>query len=679
VVTAGTLDAVVEVARWIGGRLLAGSIEGAVVISVLALVCWRCRSLPASWRALLWWVASLKLVLVFATLPAIPVPVLPAAEPPAAPATRVGTPTPAAASSLSPPPPSRSLEARSSSAADSWLGITWLLGAVGAWLLGVALHAIRVVRSMRCVRRIRQRSSIASADIAALTGDLAREVGLRAVPPVRISTEVNTPQAVGIFRPAVLLPSSIDAFPLDERRMAIAHELVHIRRRDVLLGLMPACAERLFFFHPLARLAAREYVLAREAACDAAVMRALALAPQDYGRFLLRLGVTARTSGFTAAGASGSAATLTRRLNMLGYSASTRARRAPWFASVIVVLAVLPYQLVARTTAAQESSPQRPASLTSETSVSAVVAAELARHGGPDSAPESIPDRPVPLASASSISADLVVEFDEHGEPARATGDVSVRALPEAPAQTAGTSSTQADDAETQRLREVQRLLEEARREADRRVWQVERQALLAHLVALRSQIEREANTSDAQAGDRVQVVRSQLADLEREIEAAARRGGPRRQGDLDALRRELAELQEVSGEVLERQTYAQVMTAMRALEGARGGQTSDEQLLAAREAAASARARADQMTAARLETLIERAQRTTIRERDTTLEPLQESQRARDELQRQLAQLQAEQERIREAQRALMEDARVLSEDIERLRREAKDPDAAK
>ena len=76
--------------------------------------------------------------------------------------------------------------------------------------------------------------------------------------------------------------------------MALAHELMHVRRRDVLLGCIPALAERLYFFHPLARLAAREYVIAREAACDAAVVRALDVPADDYGRLLLRLGVTRR-------------------------------------------------------------------------------------------------------------------------------------------------------------------------------------------------------------------------------------------------------------------------------------------------------------------------------------------------------------------------------------------------
>src|SRR3546814_8140732 len=73
--------------------------------------------------------------------------------------------------------------------------------------------------------------------------------------------------------------------------MAMAHELVHLRRGDLWLGWVPATAQWLFCFHPLVRWAMREYALNRESACDAQVMQHDQAAPQDYGRLLLRLGV----------------------------------------------------------------------------------------------------------------------------------------------------------------------------------------------------------------------------------------------------------------------------------------------------------------------------------------------------------------------------------------------------
>jgi hypothetical protein len=125
---------------------------------------------------------------------------------------------------------------------------------------------------------------------------------------------------------------------------------------------VPALAERLFFFHPLVRLAAREYALCREAACDAAVIDALQTSPRDYGRLLLALGVTPDRMAVAAAGAPWSFSTLKRRLTMLrepsNYSWTARA-----FAAAVVAVAVaalVPFRLSARPQSIVEPASQAP-------------------------------------------------------------------------------------------------------------------------------------------------------------------------------------------------------------------------------------------------------------------------------------------------------------------------------
>src|SRR3990170_3363684 len=94
-------------------------------------------------------------------------------------------------------------------------------------------------------------------------------------------------------------------------------ELAAHPRGDPALGCVPALAERIFFFHPLVRLAAREYAFWREAACDAAVLTALGTMPQAYGRLLLDLGVAQPPATLSAAGAAWSFSNLKRRIVML--------------------------------------------------------------------------------------------------------------------------------------------------------------------------------------------------------------------------------------------------------------------------------------------------------------------------------------------------------------------------
>jgi beta-lactamase regulating signal transducer with metallopeptidase domain len=231
------------------------------------------------------------------------------------------------------------------------------------WLLVVTGHACRLAFGWSTVRGVIRHATPSAEDQEAAAG-LAPILGVRRIPGVRISADIDTPQVVGIWRPVVLMPPA--AFlGGDERRMALAHELVHARRHDVALGWVPAIAERLFFFHPLARLAAREYLTAREAACDAVVVAALSLPAAEYGRLLVRLGAVRRTPAFAAGGASRSLASLRRRLDMLQH-VRAHASRGAW--SVVIALGVftlLPWQLTAQSARERElpAAPARPVTL----------------------------------------------------------------------------------------------------------------------------------------------------------------------------------------------------------------------------------------------------------------------------------------------------------------------------
>ncbi len=187
--------------------------------------------------------------------------------------------------------------------------------------------------------------------VAAVATDLATKLGLRREPCLRVSADVRTPFVSGLGRPIVVLPARlVDAWPEPALRMALCHELAHVKRADTLWGCVPAVAECLLFFHPLARLAAREYSLGREAACDAVVLSVVDAAPREYGRLLIGLGVARLDAGMTAAGASCSFSNLKRRIAMLRLpqALSSRTRLVAAGAIAAAALALLPVQLVAR-------------------------------------------------------------------------------------------------------------------------------------------------------------------------------------------------------------------------------------------------------------------------------------------------------------------------------------------
>ena len=324
------------------------SLEGALVAALIWAVIRVLPRLSPATRAALWWCAAAKFLLALVWVSPVELRVLPAwAETPAA----LSRPVPAASVSVATVPntPMPSDPAGNVPADDG--GIDWPVVLLVLWTAGLGAGAFLDLRRLARTRRVIRRSSPATEQTAATAAALASAIGLRRTPAVRMSSETTTPLVVGVLQPSILLPGK-GAAPLseDEERMALCHELSHVKRADLWLGLVPAAAERLFFFHPLVRFASREYLLCREAACDAAVIDTLATSPQEYGRLLLSLGVSRNRAGLAVAGASSSCSMLKRRIAMLRDSSpSTLGWRVLSFLIVAAaVTAAVPLRLTAR-------------------------------------------------------------------------------------------------------------------------------------------------------------------------------------------------------------------------------------------------------------------------------------------------------------------------------------------
>jgi hypothetical protein len=93
---------------------------------------------------------------------------------------------------------------------------------------------------------------------------------------------------IGVLRPHVLLPAAADGWSPERLRAVLVHELGHVRRRDTLiqLGAQLACA--LYWWNPLAWLAAARLRIEREHACDDLVLGA-GIRPSSYAADLLEV------------------------------------------------------------------------------------------------------------------------------------------------------------------------------------------------------------------------------------------------------------------------------------------------------------------------------------------------------------------------------------------------------
>jgi bla regulator protein blaR1 len=345
--------------------LLRASIDGALLVAVVWLVTRVVRLSPAT-RTLLWWCAAAKFVVALAWPMPITLAILPATESPAiiaranppsesgaAPAdvfsrvaTRVGPRLSSRLADRFVPDP-----ALTDAIAQPFRGLReWGSVAVMGWLLGLLLLAYVAIRRWRQTAAIVRASVDAGPELQQQAATLSARLGLRRVPEVRVSPDIDTPLVTRFMQPVVMFPADrLGALTDRETEMALCHELLHVKRADLWFGCVPALAERLFFFHPLVQFASREYALAREAACDAAVVETLDAAPREYGHLLLALGVSRPQTG-AAAGAAQSFQHFKRRIAML-QDLPPRTDRSRFIAATVVglaLVAIIPLRLGAR-------------------------------------------------------------------------------------------------------------------------------------------------------------------------------------------------------------------------------------------------------------------------------------------------------------------------------------------
>ncbi len=91
--------------------------------------------------------------------------------------------------------------------------------------------------------------------------------------PVIASTLVPSPVALGVFTQSILVPVDfLWRYDAAERRLALAHELVHHRRHDLIANVAGLAILSLHWWNPVAHFAFRAFRLDQEAACDAVVL-----------------------------------------------------------------------------------------------------------------------------------------------------------------------------------------------------------------------------------------------------------------------------------------------------------------------------------------------------------------------------------------------------------------------
>lgn len=106
---------------------------------------------------------------------------------------------------------------------------------------------------------------------------------------IHVSATGAGPASVGLLRPIIVVPHDFaERYTPAEQALVIAHEQVHIARRDAIANLAAALFGCLFWFNPLVHAGVRAMRQDQELACDAAVMRRHSGQRRIYAEALLK-------------------------------------------------------------------------------------------------------------------------------------------------------------------------------------------------------------------------------------------------------------------------------------------------------------------------------------------------------------------------------------------------------
>jgi bla regulator protein blaR1 len=155
-------------------------------------------------------------------------------------------------------------------------GIDWLALGLVIWLGGAALLFI-----VQMVRYIGLRDEM-----------LGDAVEIDRIGDIKViqTDRIGGPLAFGLFRRYIAVPDHFTrTFNVQERQLALAHELAHHRAGDLYMNLAAFIFLCLQWFNPLAWLAWSAFRFDQEAACDARVLAGTDVQTrQHYGRALAR-------------------------------------------------------------------------------------------------------------------------------------------------------------------------------------------------------------------------------------------------------------------------------------------------------------------------------------------------------------------------------------------------------
>lgn len=158
----------------------------------------------------------------------------------------------------------------------------------GIWFAGAFLAAGSAYwRCRRFFKLLRRAIVPTPVHVNRAVRSIATRMGLSTRIRVLVTSEPIGPAVFGMLRPTIVLPEGILNQSSEKLNAILAHEVVHIKRRDALFTMFIAGVKVIWWFNPLVWLAASRANQFAERTCDLEVIRFLKLDRGVYAHCLV--------------------------------------------------------------------------------------------------------------------------------------------------------------------------------------------------------------------------------------------------------------------------------------------------------------------------------------------------------------------------------------------------------
>ncbi|MEE9443803.1 MAG: M56 family metallopeptidase [candidate division Zixibacteria bacterium] len=158
-----------------------------------------------------------------------------------------------------------------------------------AWFIGTIAIIIKILFGFCCARYFKNQATLVMDNhIQSLFNQCRNELEIKSRIQLYMGAKIPVPFASGLLRPAVYLPTQFFNWSKEKQRIILTHELIHLKRLDVLSTLLSQAALVLYWVNPLFWLVRRRLYIDREQAADDSVLEA-GISADTYARSLIEV------------------------------------------------------------------------------------------------------------------------------------------------------------------------------------------------------------------------------------------------------------------------------------------------------------------------------------------------------------------------------------------------------